>query len=936
MGAWNSVNFDYVGNGNIGDDKAVIVRFKPKNCAMYVSSGPGCNVVSVPPGFPPGSWTDFTGCHCESGGCSWDTTTMGCVALHNSMFIPGGEYYGTIPAGGGPGFSIGDHLVVSDVFGNGDVNGCFEIVNIVTSESDWNNQSTSCPSDFDDGQGGNNPYIGCPCAVPNTDLLVSSLSVNPQVVVTTNCQDCVNHILGCTDATASNYDPTATLPDGSCYHIGCPFSSADNYNAAYSDGCGTPPDPLDGSCCDYKGCNDAMALNNQKDCLGNDAIPTSGGNLITDNTCCYYGGCTDSDADNYDGSANGCYWPVIPGGALWNDCCDYKGCTDVTADNYAMDCTQIYNVWSTKGKLPTIDCNCVYTVEGCMDDGCCVATSPDPMYTSGNCPNGTHLCPQTPGGLSYDSSFPSGCVPGINCQQSTNYDPAAQEQSTAPTTCTYPVNGVNGYVCQLNSNTSLNECVDMYAAGVQTATYPCTDAPSCVIALQSCQSVCTNLVLDDCSVFFNDREGRVYSYDPTNPDTMTFLFQEEQFNEEVLGYGTGSYDIANTENKLWLYSCHVVDATGSLLYSTDGTTPLGIIKEYDIDFTGPTFTVGGIAIGLTPLNPPATVIDISTICQTEGYDPGLAGGGTTPNGFMTLGAGMAAKNDTEIVFAGEKILNLDVTNPVSPVVTEMFSLPSPSYPSIDGVSGAQGRCTGDILIDPITNNLIVNYSDELLSGPNGGWNGKIGKFSNGGGGAPMGYYSGAITNWTETTVQSYPLHPYLFGTFRYYANGNWYAVEFVPGTGQANVYVFSDVNTLAIDFSSPINTVGLLETIDYTPYPSIGDPNPVYGASQRPGCFTITNDDGCTDPLALNYDPNATADDGSCIYPVERIKNCLPRLTKEEFLMNVSQKPETRSDVFIERGKVSVFERPQRLSQISTIGELEIHGYGYYNIITQD
>ena len=81
---------------------------------------------------------------------------------------------------------------------------------------------------------------------------------------------------------------------------------------------------------------------------------------------------------------------------------------------------------------------------------------------------------------------------------------------------------------------------------------------------------------------------------------------------------------------------------------------------------------------------------------------------------------------------------LDVTNPVSPVVTEMFSLPSPSYPSIDGVSGAQGRCTGDILIDPITNNLIVNYSDELLSGPNGGWNGKIGKFSNGGGGAPMG------------------------------------------------------------------------------------------------------------------------------------------------------------------------------------------------------
>ncbi len=53
-------------------------------------------------------------------------------------------------------------------------------------------------------------------------------------------------------------------------------------------------------------------------------------------------------------------------------------------------------------------------------------------------------------------------------------------------------------------------------------------------------------------------------------------------------------------------------------------------------------------------------------------------------------------------------------------------------------------------------------------------------------------------------------------------------------------------------------------------------------------------------------------------------------------MMNVVQKPETYSDVFIERGKVSVFERPQRLAQVSTIGELELHGYGYYNILIQE
>ena len=48
---------------------------------------------------------------------------------------------------------------------------------------------------------------------------------------------------------------------------------------------------------------------------------------------------------------------------------------------------------------------------------------------------------------------------------------------------------------------------------------------------------------------------------------------------------------------------------------------------------------------------------------------------------------------------------------------------------------------------------------------------------------------------------------------------------------------------------------------------------------------------------------------------------CIPPLTKEE--------------VFIERGKISVFEKPQRLGQIPNLGELELHGYGFYKINKQ-
>ena len=65
------------------------------------------------------------------------------------------------------------------------------------------------------------------------------------------------------------------------------------------------------------------------------------------------------------------------------------------------------------------------------------------------------------------------------------------------------------------------------------------------------------------------------------------------------------------------------------------------------------------------------------------------------------------------------------------------------------------------------------------------------------------------------------------------------------------------------------------------------------------------------------------------------VTGCIYPLTKEEVLMNVCERPETRSNIFIERGKVTVFERPQRLGQIPNMGELTLHGHGFYKINKQ-
>jgi hypothetical protein len=59
---------------------------------------------------------------------------------------------------------------------------------------------------------------------------------------------------------------------------------------------------------------------------------------------------------------------------------------------------------------------------------------------------------------------------------------------------------------------------------------------------------------------------------------------------------------------------------------------------------------------------------------------------------------------------------------------------------------------------------------------------------------------------------------------------------------------------------------------------------------------------------------------------------CSP-LTKNEVLLNVIDEAEIQSDVFIDRGKVSAYERVQRLNEIDNIGELMTYGYKFYNIV---
>jgi hypothetical protein len=57
-------------------------------------------------------------------------------------------------------------------------------------------------------------------------------------------------------------------------------------------------------------------------------------------------------------------------------------------------------------------------------------------------------------------------------------------------------------------------------------------------------------------------------------------------------------------------------------------------------------------------------------------------------------------------------------------------------------------------------------------------------------------------------------------------------------------------------------------------------------------------------------------------------------ITKEEALIGVAYEPEIRSDIFIERGRVSALESIMRLGEVDNIGDLVKYGYGFFNVET--
>ena len=55
-------------------------------------------------------------------------------------------------------------------------------------------------------------------------------------------------------------------------------------------------------------------------------------------------------------------------------------------------------------------------------------------------------------------------------------------------------------------------------------------------------------------------------------------------------------------------------------------------------------------------------------------------------------------------------------------------------------------------------------------------------------------------------------------------------------------------------------------------------------------------------------------------------------IVKEEVLLNVVDQPQIQTNVFVERGKNSAYEKIQRLGEVDNLGDLLNYGYGFFNV----
>ncbi len=141
----------------------------------------------------------------------------------------------------------------------------------------------------------------------------------------------------------------------------------------------------------------------------------------------------------------------------------------------------------------------------------------------------------------------------------------------------------------------------------------------------------------------------------------------------------------------------------------------------------------------------------------------------------------------------------------------------------------------------------------------------------------------------------------------------------IPFTVSGNTK--SRVNELAL-YGTPKFQVGVPVIANGQIWGAISDINPIYTAYTITGVNYYDYNDGTT--IFFQQSSGFTSNNLTSV-----------PITKDEVLLKVIDQAQIQTNVFVERGKVSAYERVQRLGEVDNLGDMINYGYGFFNVVNK-